>query len=228
MIREVLLDRARKEKARLKLWNAELDRLRYPAYFQGRFSPDEANLLLYNRLRDGVPLFAGKLGSVESRVLGEHRYRQRWQSHFNSRTRLQAHQNSGIFPVDDSALAATAEELWAAMRSIELLGCWPVEYQARLMMDLPQLPQRCEMPDLEPFFYPLPWTAALEGKRVLVLHPFLRSLERQWGRRQELFPGRPVLPLFDPVFVASPMTVRGAVHGYISWQSALDQLWQQV
>ena len=225
---EPLLDRARAAKTRLKLWNAELDRLRYPAYYRGRLSPEEANLLLYNRLRQGQPLMAGKLGSVESRLLGEHRYGRGWPSRFSRRTRKQAHQNAGIFPVEDPALAGAAGELWTALHRLELLGCWPVEYQARLLMELPQLPWRCEMPDLEPFGYALPWTAALEGKRVLVLHPFRRSLEQQWGRREQLFPGRPVLPAFEPWFVATPMTVRGAAHGYGSWQGALDQLWQQV
>lgn len=223
-----LLDWARAAKARLKLWNAELDRLRYPAYYRGRLTPEEANLLLYNRLLQGGPVLAGKLGSVESRLLGEYRYGRGWPSRFSGRTRRQAHQNAGIFPVDDGSLAAAAEELWTALHSIELLGCWPVDYQARLFMDIPQLPWRCEMPDLEPFGYALPWTAALEGQRVLVLHPFRRSLERQWGRRLELFPGRPVLPAFDPLFVATPMTVQGAAHGYSSWQAALDQSWQQV
>jgi hypothetical protein len=214
----------RSAKTRLKLWNAELDRLRYPDYYRSRLSPEEANLLLYNRLRRGEPILAGKLGSVESRLLGEHRFRGR----FSSRCRLQAHQNAGLFPSDPASLAAAAKELWSALHSLELLGCWPVEYQARLLMQLPQLPQRCEMPDLEPFFYPLPWTQALAGLRVLVLHPFQRSLQQQWARRQELFPDRPVLPVFEPLFVATPMTVAGAEHGYGSWMQALEQLWAQV
>lgn len=215
---------ARDLKTRCKLWDAELDRLRYPAYFRGRLSPEEANLLLYNRLRQGQPLFAGKLGSVESRLLGEHRYRHR----FSGRTRQQAHQNAGIFPAERAGLAAAAEELWAALQELELLGCWPVEYQARLLMDRPSLPLRCEMPDLEPFFYPLPWTQALAGLRVLVLHPFERSLRQQWQRREELFPDRPVLPAFEPLFVPTPMTVQGAEHPYASWQEALEQLWARV
>ena len=224
----LLLQAARRGKERLKLWNAELDRLRYPAYYRARLSPEEANLLLYNRLRQGQPLLAGKLGSVESRLLGEFRYRHSGLSRFSRRTRLQSHQNAGIFPVDDDALTAAAEQLWAALHSMELLGCWPVDYQARLLMDLPELPARCEMPDLEPFTQILPWTAALQGLKVLVLHPFRRSLEQQWQCREKLFPQRPVLPAFDPLFVATPMTVRGAVHGYASWSEALEQLWRQV
>jgi len=225
---EPVLNRARTAKARLKLWNAELDRLRYPAYYRGRLSPEEANLLLYNRLLQGVPVLAGKLGSVESRLLGEYRYGGGWPSRFGGRTRRQAHQNAGIFPVDDGSLAAAAEELWTALQSIELLGCWPVEYQARLLMELPQLPWRCEMPDLEPFAYGLPWSSALAGRRVLVLHPFVDSLRHQWGRREALFPDRPVLPDFDPVFLATPMTIQGAQYEFRSWQQALEQTWERV
>jgi len=225
---EPWLGRVRAGKARLKLWNAELDRLRYPAYYRGRLSPEEANLLLYNRLRQGVPVLAGKLGSVESRLLGEHRYGRRWLRRFSGRTRKQAHQNAGIFPVDDRSLASAAEELWTALQSIELLGCWPVEYQARLLMDLPQLPWRCEMPDLEPFGYGLPWSSALAGRRVLVLHPFVDSLQHQWSRREALFPDRPVLPDFEPVFLPTPMTIQGAQYEFRSWQEALVHTWERV
>jgi len=221
---EPLLQRARATKAQLKLWNAELDRLRYPDYYRGRLTPDEANLLLYNHLRQGLPLMAGKLGAVESRLLGEHRYGRR----FSARTRLQAHQNAGIFPCDDVSLAVAAEEIWKALQSLELLGCWPVEYQARLLMELPHLPRRCEMPDLEPFAYVLPWSHALQGQKVLVLHPFVESLRHQWNRREVLFPDRPVLPSFEAIFVATPMTIRGASHGFLSWSAALDYLWHQV
>ena len=189
-----LLQHARRGKERLKLWNAELDRLRYPAYYRGRLSPEEANLLLYHRLRQGQPVLAGKLGSVESRLLGEFRYGALGLARFSRRSRQQAHQNAGIFPIDDASLEIAAAELWMALQQLELLGCWPVEYQARLLMDLPQPPLRCEMPDLEPFGHLLPWTAALEGLRVLVLHPFSRSFAQQWQRREQLFPQRPVLP----------------------------------
>ncbi|NDC15685.1 MAG: hypothetical protein EBZ76_11095, partial [Synechococcaceae bacterium WB9_2_170] len=218
-----LLDRARAAKAKLRLWNAELDRLRYPAYYRGRLTPEEANLLLYNRLRHGQPVMAGKLGSVESRLLGEHRY-----GAFSRRTRLQAHQNAGIFPCDNDSLAAAAAEIWKALHSLELLGCWPTAYQARLLMDVPQLPFRCEMPDLEPFSYRLPWSHALQGQRVLVLHPFVDSFRHQWGRREALFPGRPVLPNFEPTFVATPMTIQGAEHSFRSWSEALESIWHRV
>ena len=48
---------------------------------------------------------------------------------------------------------------------------------------------------LEPT-YPHPWSAALAGKRVLVVHPFKTTIERQYARRAELFPGTDILPQF--------------------------------
>jgi hypothetical protein len=79
-----------------------------------------------------------------------------------------------------ASLEAAALELWSALQQLELLGCWPVEYQARLLMDLPQLPLRCEMPDLEPFSHLLPWTAALQGLRVAP-QAMADNLERAGG-----------------------------------------------
>ena len=43
---------------------------------------------------------------------------------------------------------------------------------------------------------PHPWSAALAGKRVLVVHPFKTTIERQYARREQLFPGTDILPQF--------------------------------
>ena len=222
------LNSARVIKGKFKLWNSELDRLRYASYYRNRLTPDKANLLLYNRLLEGSPFIAGKLGSVESRLVGEYRYRTGRVNRFTRKTRMQVHQNAGIFPVDDQSLVVAAEQLWTAVQNLDLLGCWPVEYQARLMSDMKTLPVRCEMPDLEPFHYTLPWSAALAGKRVLVLHPFVSSFLHQWKRRELLFPHSPILPDFKPIFLPSPVTTKGANHNFLSWHHALESTWNRI
>ena len=51
--------------------------------------------------------------------------------------------------------------------------------------------------DLEPFFSPAPWTAALKGKKVLVVQPFVSAIEHQYRRREKLFANPDVLPEFE-------------------------------
>lgn len=219
-----LLAKAKKAKGRLQLALTEADRWRYPPYFQGRLRPEEANLYLYQCLRNRVPVFAGKLGSVETRVLVDHRFRH----HYRPRTLREAEQNAGIFPATPAQLDRAAQELWWALGSLDLLGCWPVPGQARLGMGLVPMPKRCEMPDLEPFFYPHPWTYGLRGLRVCVIHPFTASIRLQWGKRSRLFDNPAMLPPFELMLVRSPMTTTGTQVGWANWTEALESTWERI
>jgi len=50
---------------------------------------------------------------------------------------------------------------------------------------------------LEPWRHPTPWSSSLQGKRVLVIHPFSKSIKTQYETvRENLFEDRNVLPSF--------------------------------
>ena len=44
---------------------------------------------------------------------------------------------------------------------------------------------------LEPYYYANPWSAALAGKHVLVVHPFADTIRAQYQKRGELFTNAP-------------------------------------
>lgn len=58
-----------------------------------------------------------------------------------------------------------------------------------------------------------PFTAALAGRRVLVVHPFARTIERQYARRTEVTGVREFLPAFELVTLVPPVTFAGASTG---------------
>lgn len=60
---------------------------------------------------------------------------------------------------------------------------------------------------LEPWSLENPWTEALEGKKVLVVSPFSKSVEEQYQKREFLFQGTNLLPQFDLQTYQSLMTV---------------------
>ena len=71
--------------------------------------------------------------------------------------------------------------------------------------------------------------AALAGKRVLVVHPFKTTIERQYAHRAELFPGTDILPQFaDLRIVQAVQGLAGADTGYASWFDALAAMEQQM
>jgi hypothetical protein len=106
-----------------------------------------------------------------------------------------------------------------------LLGFWQTTYQARWLDSLTQLPVLAPLEALEPYFYSNPWTAALAGRRVLVVHPFAASIASQYSlNRQALFPDSEILPEFDLEVLAPPQTLAPSTGGYADWEEAYNDL----
>ena len=203
-----------------------LERWRYPQVFAGQLSEEKAGLWIAEAIREQRPVLVGRLGSVEARLLAE---AQRPGAAPFSRVSLQeAHRNAGIFPVEPAALRAAALRLQSALERVDLLALWDSPHQAALVAGLEPMPHRCSLAALEPWWCAQPWSAALAGKRVLVVHPFARSIKQQWSRRQQLFANPAVLPDFELITLVPPQTLAGATQGYASWDQALDQLQRQV
>jgi len=211
-LRHSIKERGRRLAARVNRW-------RYPAVFGGVLGDQEASLWITEALRSHRPVLVGRLGSVEARLLGEARF-----GRFSRVTCREAHRNAGIFPADPEELEAVAVRLGSSLEAVDLLALWDSPYQARLTAQLAPMPERCSLAALEPWWQPNPWSAALAGQRVLVVHPFAQSIQSQWQRRERLFPGTPVLPEFELQVLQPPLTLAGATAGFVSWSAALDDL----
>lgn len=201
------------------------DRWRYPRAFAAQLGDAEAGAWIAAALRARRPVLVGRLGAVESRLLGEARWRG---GRFSRITFRQAHANAGLFPLEPTALVAAAERLGSALAAVDLLARWDSPYQARLVDGLDPRPQMGALSALEPWWQSQPWSAALAGLRVLVVHPFVASIEAQWHRRQSLFSDPAVLPSFVLQTLRPPQTLGGASEGHSSWSAALDGLIAQV
>ena len=82
-----------------------------------------------------------------------------------------------------------------------------------------------ELRALEPYYHARPWSAALAGKRVLVVHPFRKTILSQYEKRAQLFPGRDILPEFASLTVIQAVQgLAGQDTGYDSWFDALDAM----
>jgi hypothetical protein len=81
--------------------------------------------------------------------------------------------------------------------------------------------QKIERELLNPFFSTEPWTLALAGKKVLVIHPFSKTIERQYQRKEHLFPF-PLLPDFELLTYPCIQSVAGMKTPFKEWFEALD------
>lgn len=80
---------------------------------------------------------------------------------------------------------------------------------------------------LEPFYFGhKPWSHALRGKRVLVVHPFAKTIQNQYHRqRRLLFPNTSVLPEMAALeTVTAYLTLGRTPKPHASWTESLRSL----
>lgn len=78
-----------------------------------------------------------------------------------------------------------------------------------------------------PFLLKNPWTSLLKGKKVLVVHPFTDSIQKQYERREFLFDNPDVLPAFEKLYLVravQSMAGNGVNTGFSDWFKALEYM----
>ena len=203
-----------------------LERWRYQSLWQSVISPSQANHQIQSLLEGSLPALVSRIGHTEGRIVGEWIFQG---GRYGRLTHKQAHQNAGIFPLTDPLLTRFAEIYAASLQEVDVLGFWQTTYQARWLASLSHRPLLAPLEALEPYFHPKPWTSALAGRRVLVVHPFAESITSQYRHhRHDLFANPAILPEFELEVVVPPQTLAPATAGYADWEQALDGLIGQV
>lgn len=141
---------------------------------------------------------------------------------------------SGFFPEDLSLLSNFSQIYTTSSQSVDLLACWNYLHgrylpEQRLFRDHSPAAKLCRLNALTPFLFSEPWSMALEGKKVLVVHPFAQSVKSQYSKRRSLFGNSAVLPeLKELIVLKSVQSVARNKVGFDTWFSALDHMKEQI
>jgi hypothetical protein len=131
---------------------------------------------------------------------------------------------SGFFPLSDGMIEKFSDLMFEDMKLLDILGSWRME--EKLLLKHFPLAKRIELRALEPYLSENPWTEALEGLKVLVVHPFNTTIERQYHKNRELlFADKRVLPQFKTLeTVKAVQTIAGNKGEFDTWFEALDAM----
>lgn len=134
--------------------------------------------------------------------------------------------NAGFFPVDLQKIEKFCELMLADMKEVDILGSWlkEEEYFKNQMHA-----HRVSLFFLEPFWTDRPWTKILEGKRVLVVHPFVQTIMRQYEKRELLFANKDVLPTFESLnIVKAVQSIGEGDPRFADWFQALEYMKREI
>ena len=131
--------------------------------------------------------------------------------------------NAGFFPSDKHHLSLFAKKMLEETKYIDILATWkPGEF--RLKQYFPSNMNTIPLADLEPYIHKNPWTVALKGKKVLVIHPFAESIKKQYAIHNKLFKNSDVLPDFELKTLKAIQSAAGSTVQYNTWFDALDYM----
>ena len=74
---------------------------------------------------------------------------------------------------------------------------------------------------VEPFYFNDPWSQYLEGKKVLIIHPFINTIKEQFNNREKIFSNSKILPPFILKTIKSIQTSGGGIKPHNNWMESL-------
>ncbi len=198
-------------------------------WFGGRkqLGTEAAQEYLAQKIEEGQPFFAGRIGAYEFNYLSRPIVEQKLGITLPMTAKFQAGGNNcGFYPVtreslkrfSDLMIWATGQADFIAQMNLDLYSWYLKRY-------LPSASCISQFRSLDFYRYKQPFTRALAGKKVLVVHPFAESIEQQYKKREKLFPDAEILPLFSLQTLKAVQTIAGNRDSRFStWFDALDYM----
>jgi hypothetical protein len=186
----------------------------------------QGNDLLRQQLESGKPFMATRLGNYELRIVVNYLYFQKE----NRKTRWlpSIQQAEGIFPKTPNSLQRFADTYLEEIPKVDVLGVWFNTGEEELFKKHCPGARLMDLWGFESFLFQNPWTAILESKRVLVIHPYDRSIQKQYSKRDLLFQDSAVLPLFELKTYRPFNIYTDMVDESRTWFDELDKMKQEI
>jgi hypothetical protein len=136
---------------------------------------------------------------------------------------------SGFFPADNENFDAFSELYLKELKQIDVMGVWFNHYEDVICNTYSKDAELVELGCLEPFHFTKPWSAGLAGRKVLVVHPFAETIQKQYdGKRRHLFTDPDVLPDFELKTVKAVQSIAGTQVSFATWFDAFHHMCDQI
>lgn len=196
-------------------------------YFGNKIhSAEEGNQIIYDLLISDKPCMISRFGGVElSCVINYLRTGGKEWWDFVIRD---ISNNAGVFPPIPDLLKRFSEVFLESINHIDGLGVFFNEGEKQMYKE------RCPnaalfLPEaLEPFYFAEGWARVLEGKKVLVIHPYEKSIQNQFKNREYLFDNPTVLPPFELQTLKAVQSIAHQETPFKDWIEAFDYMCKEI
>ena len=197
--------------------------------------PEKVSKLLYDALVSEEHCMIARFGSTELMCLlnyiGVHNQKKQYFSYIKGEsnpwwweksTMNQMQQWSGFFPPTQEKIDKFCELMLEDMKEVDILGSWlPNEKDFENEISKAT---KVHLIFLDPYWSKIPWTSALKGRKVLVIHPFDKTINSQYKKRKLLFKNNELLPEFKLITIKAVQSLGQGDPRFRDWFEALDYM----
>ena len=198
-------------------------------------NPDVVSNIIYAKLTENSPCMIARLGSTElstmvnylgvkeaNKNIFQYVKNQSLAWWWNKDMIDQMQRWSGFFPPTQDKVEQFCELMLEDLKELDVLGSWLAD--EKYFIDGIHI-NKVHLRLLEPFWSAKPWTRALKGKKVLVIHPFAETIMQQYDKRAVLFENKDVLPDFASLTVIKAVQTLGkSSDEFADWFEALESM----
>lgn len=205
----------------------------YPSVLMPLVEPTKTQQIIHDKLLSDTPCMVARFGSVELQAVVDYQFPPEWKNAarfvkgeipswgYAPSTMRAMNINAGFFPSTRRMLDRFGELMLNCMPLVDVLGSWRPE-ESLVMRFMPNV-IRVPLYALEPYYFDNPWMPALEGKRVLVVHPFSDTILKQHERYDKLFADQRLTPKYELQTVKAVQSIAGnKPDEFEDWFQALD------
>jgi len=227
-------------------WRTEFE-WKYKRYFSSsqrhldrEADPNKVSEIIFNLLSSGKPCMIARYGMTEYNALMNYLYVLKgthniwkffvckahawWISEYRMRY---LRDNAGFFPISEELYVDFCKLLLQDTEELDVLASW-IDDEIYIEDRLKNV-KKIFLPYLEPYWSDNPWSRYLEGKKVLVVHPFDSQIQKQYETKRELlFVDKRVLPEFSLEVIPAVQSLGGENNGFTTWFEALDWMKQEI
>ena len=135
------------------------------------------------------------------------------------------HKHVKAFPQTEEKIEQFCKLMLGDIPLVDVLGSW-LSDECYFEKDMKHS-SKIDFELLNPYFSKIPWTKALENKKVLVVHPFTQSIEKQYQKRELIFKNQQILPEFELKTVKAVIGL-GMNNSFTDWFEALDYMREEI
>lgn len=179
------------------------------------------------------PFFIGRIAGIELKAV--YAVLHHVSLHPTHEIRMGLENNAGIYVKDQSSLEEYVTQLLDSYQDCTLIAEWNRTGrvfafhgmgQDLVAQRTPSIP-KIDALALEPYYVEDSWMSSLQGKSILIVHPFAETMKKQVAHLSDLFPNRDWFTDCTFQFIMPPFTLAGN-HQEKDWQEHYHEFLQRL